>query len=110
MIGIISPWNYPWSIPCGEVALALMVGNGVVLKPASLTPLVGERIRRVFERAGVPEGLVRVIHGPRTGPALVRSSVAKIFFTGSAEVGREVGEQCARDLKGSVLELGERTR
>jgi len=106
VIGVISPWNYPWSIPFGEVALALMAGNGVVLKPASLTPLIGERIRRVFERAGVPEGLVRVIHGPGTGPALVRSSVAKIFFTGSAEVGREVGEQCARRLKGSVLELG----
>ena len=44
VIGIISPWNYPWSIPFGEVALALMAGNGVVLKPASLTPLLGERI------------------------------------------------------------------
>ena len=43
VIGIISPWNYPWSIPFGEVALALMAGNGVVLKPASLTPLIGER-------------------------------------------------------------------
>src|SRR5947209_8019760 len=51
VIGIISPWNYPWSIPFGEVALALMAGNGVVLKPASLTPLLGERIRHVFDRA-----------------------------------------------------------
>ena len=67
VIGVISPWNYPWSIPFGEVALALMAGNGVVLKPASLTPLIGERIAAVFERAGVPEGLVRVVHGP--GPA-----------------------------------------
>jgi acyl-CoA reductase-like NAD-dependent aldehyde dehydrogenase len=106
VIGIIAPWNYPWSIPFGEVALALMAGNGVVLKPASLTPLVGERIARVFERAGVPEGLVRVIHGPGTGPALVRSGVAKIFFTGSVETGRGVGEACAERLKGSVLELG----
>ena len=57
VIGVISPWNYPWSIPFGEVALALMAGNGVVLKPASLTPLIGERIAAVFERAGVPEGL-----------------------------------------------------
>ena len=48
VIGIISPWNYPWSIPFGEVGLALMAGNGVVLKPASLTPLLGERIVRVF--------------------------------------------------------------
>ena len=106
VIGIISPWNYPWSIPFGEVALALMAGNGVVLKPASLTPLIGERIGQVFERAGIPEGLVRVIHGPGTGSALVRSSVAKVFFTGSVETGRGVAEQCAKQLKGSVLELG----
>jgi succinate-semialdehyde dehydrogenase/glutarate-semialdehyde dehydrogenase len=106
VIGVISPWNYPWSIPFGEVALALMAGNGVVLKPASLTPLIGERIAHVFERAGVPEGLVQVVHGPGTGSALVRSSAAKIFFTGSVETGRSVGEECARRLKGSVLELG----
>ncbi|MFL5828555.1 MAG: aldehyde dehydrogenase family protein [Solirubrobacteraceae bacterium] len=106
VIGVISPWNYPWSIPFGEVALALMAGNGVVLKPASLTPLIGERIGKVFERAGVPEGLVRVVHGPGTGPALVSSDVAKIFFTGSVDVGRGVGSECARRLKGSVLELG----
>jgi acyl-CoA reductase-like NAD-dependent aldehyde dehydrogenase len=106
VIGIISPWNYPWSIPFGEVAMALMAGNGVVLKPASLTPLIGERIRKVFERAGVPDGLVRVIHGPGTGSALVRSDVGKVFFTGSVETGRGVAEECARRLKGSVLELG----
>jgi acyl-CoA reductase-like NAD-dependent aldehyde dehydrogenase len=106
VIGIISPWNYPWSIPFGEVALALMAGNGVVLKPASLTPLVGERIRHVFERAGVPQGLVRVVHGPGTGSALSGATVGKVFFTGSVQTGREVGEQCARQLKGSVLELG----
>ncbi|MFL5823782.1 MAG: aldehyde dehydrogenase family protein [Solirubrobacteraceae bacterium] len=106
VIGIVSPWNYPWSIPFGEVALALMAGNGVVLKPASLTPLTGQRIAQVFERAGVPEGLVRVVHGPGTGPALISSDVAKVFFTGSVPTGREVGEQCARHLKGSVLELG----
>ncbi len=106
VIGVIAPWNYPWSIPFGEVALALMAGNGVVLKPASLTPLVGERIVQAFTRAGVPEGLVRVVHGPGTGAALVDSPVAKIFFTGSVEAGRQIGEGCARHLKGSVLELG----
>ncbi|MBV9605320.1 MAG: aldehyde dehydrogenase family protein [Solirubrobacterales bacterium] len=106
VIGIISPWNYPWSIPFGEVALALMAGNGVVLKPASLTPLIGERIIDVFSRAGVPEGLVRVVHGPGTGAALAESSVGKVFFTGSVETGRSVAEACARRLTGSVLELG----
>ena len=106
VIGVISPWNYPWSIPLGEIALALMAGNGVVLKPSSLTPLIGERIRSLLERAGVPDGLVRVIHGRGAGAALVRSSVAKVFFTGSVQTGRGVAEVRARRLKGSVLELG----
>jgi acyl-CoA reductase-like NAD-dependent aldehyde dehydrogenase len=107
VVGVIAPWNYPWSIPFGEVAIALMSGNGVVLKPASLTPLIGERIQRTFERAGLPEGLVRTVHGGGAiGAALCESSVGKVFFTGSVEVGRRVGETCGRLLKGSVLELG----
>jgi acyl-CoA reductase-like NAD-dependent aldehyde dehydrogenase len=107
VVGVIAPWNYPWSIPFGEVAIALMAGNGVVLKPASLTPLIGQRIQEVFERAGVPDGLVRTVHGGgAVGQALVESTAAKIFFTGSVEVGRRVGEECARRMKGSVLELG----
>ena len=107
VVGVIAPWNYPWTIPLGEVAMALMAGNGVVLKPAPLTCLIGQRIQRVFELAGVPEGVLRVIHGgPEAGAALVESSVAKVLFTGSVDVGRGVGEACARQLKGSVLELG----
>jgi acyl-CoA reductase-like NAD-dependent aldehyde dehydrogenase len=107
VVGVIAPWNYPWSIPFQEVAMALMAGNGVVLKPASLTPLIGERIRLLFERAGFPEGLVRTVHGGgRIGDALVKSSAGKIFFTGSVEVGRKVGIECAKRMKGSVLELG----
>src|SRR5215475_697146 len=107
VVGVIAPWNYPWSIPFGEVAIALMAGNGVVLKPASLTPLLGEAIRRVFEKGGLPEGLIRVVHGGgAVGDALARSSAGKIFFTGSVEIGRKVGEVCAQRLKGSVLELG----
>ena len=107
VVGVIAPWNYPWSIPFGEVAIALMCGNGVVLKPASLTPLIGERIRQTFEKAGLPEGLVRTVHGGgRIGDALVKSTAGKIFFTGSVEVGRKVGVECAKRMKGSVLELG----
>jgi len=107
VVGVIAPWNYPWSIPFGEVAIALMSGNGVVLKPASLTPLIGQRIQEVFERAGLPEGLVRAVHGGgAVGQALVESSASKIFFTGSVEVGRRVGVGCAERMKGSVLELG----
>jgi acyl-CoA reductase-like NAD-dependent aldehyde dehydrogenase len=107
VVGVIAPWNYPWSIPFGEVAIALMAGNGVVLKPASLTPLIGQRIQEVFERAGLPEGLVRTVHGGgAVGQALVESSAGKIFFTGSVDVGRRVGVACAERMKGSVLELG----
>src|SRR3954471_2818746 len=107
VVGVISPWNYPWSIPFGEVAIALMAGNGVVLKPAELTPLIGQRIQDVFERAGLPDGIVRAIHGDGSvGNALVESSAAKIFFTGSVETGTKVGVKCAERMKGSVLELG----
>ncbi|MEX0993844.1 MAG: aldehyde dehydrogenase family protein [Solirubrobacterales bacterium] len=107
VVGVIAPWNYPWSIPFGEVAIALMAGNGVVLKPASLTPLIGDKIQEIFEKGGLPEGIVRTVHGGgAVGQALVESSAGKIFFTGSVEVGRGVGEACARLMKGSVLELG----
>ena len=107
VVGVIAPWNYPWSIPFGEVAIALMAGNGVVLKPASLTPLLGERIQRIFEDGGLPEGLVRNVHGGgAVGQALCEATTRKIFFTGSVEVGRGVGEICAKRMKGSVLELG----
>ena len=101
VVGVIAPWNYPWSIPFSEVAIALMCGNGVVLKPASLTPLIGQRIQHVFERAGLPEGLVRTVHGGgAVGGALVESSAAKIFFTGSVEVGRRVGVAVRRADEG----------
>ena len=108
VVGVIAPWNYPWSIPFGEVAIALMAGNGVILKPASLTPLLGDRIQRAFERGGLPEGLVRAVHGGgAVGQAICESDgVGKVFFTGSVEVGRRVGEICAARMKGSVLELG----
>ena len=85
VVGVIAPWNYPWSIPFGEVAIALMCGNGVVLKPASLTPLIGQKIEEVFVRAGLPEGIVRTVHGGgAVGHALVESSrVPNVSFTGS---------------------------
>ena len=84
-----------------------MCGNGVVLKPASLTPLIGQRIQWVFERAGLPEGLVRTVHGGgAVGQALVESSAAKIFFTGSVEVGRGVGVRVRRADEGLGARAG----
>ena len=67
VVGIISPWNYPWSIPLGEIAIALMCGNGVVLKPASLTALIGQKIQDVFEQAGLPEGILQTDSRRRQG-------------------------------------------
>jgi len=107
VVGVIAPWNYPFTIPMQEIAIALMCGNGVVLKPASLTPLLGEAIQSVFEDAGLPKGLIRTVHGGgRIGDALTKSSAGKIFFTGSVPVGYKVGEECAKLMKGCVLELG----
>jgi succinate-semialdehyde dehydrogenase/glutarate-semialdehyde dehydrogenase len=108
VIGVISPWNYPWLLAMDEICTALMAGNGVIFKPASLTCLIGQMMQEVFDEAGLPEGLMRTVHGGgRVGAAMVDSpKVGKIFFTGSVEVGRGIGEACAKQLKGATLELG----
>ena len=107
VVGIISPWNFPWAIPLGEVSMALMAGNAVVLKPSELTPLVGLKIGDVFKRAGLPEGVLEVVTGDgSTGAALVEAGVDKIMFTGSVATGRRVAEAAARRLIPVVLELG----
>ncbi len=107
VVGIISPWNFPWAIPLGEVVMALMAGNAVVLKPSELTPLVAVKIGDVFERAGLPAGLLEIVTGAgATGAALVESGVDKIMFTGSVATGKRVAEAAARRLLPVVLELG----
>jgi succinate-semialdehyde dehydrogenase/glutarate-semialdehyde dehydrogenase len=107
VVGIISPWNFPWATPLGEVVMALMAGNSVVLKPSELTPLVGLKVGEVFKRAGLPEGLLEVVTGDgSTGAALVEAGVDKIMFTGSVPTGKRVAEAAARRLLPVVLELG----
>jgi acyl-CoA reductase-like NAD-dependent aldehyde dehydrogenase len=106
-VGIISPWNFPWAIPLGEVVMALMAGNSVVLKPSELTPLTGLKIADVFRRAGLAEGLLQVITGDgATGAALVEAGVDKIMFTGSVATGKRVAQAAAATLTPVVLELG----
>jgi succinate-semialdehyde dehydrogenase/glutarate-semialdehyde dehydrogenase len=106
VVGVLGPATEPFATPLGDVAVALMAGNGVVLKPSPHVPLCAERIARVFARAGLPEGLLQVVHGHTdAGAALVSGPVDQIRFTGSARAGREVGAACARGLKRSVLEL-----
>jgi succinate-semialdehyde dehydrogenase/glutarate-semialdehyde dehydrogenase len=73
VVGIIPAWNYPFSIPLGETVMALMAGNSVVIKPSELTPVIGEKIGEIFEKAGAPADLVQVVTGDgRTGAALGR--------------------------------------
>ena len=72
VVGIISPWNFPWATPLDEVVMALMAGNAVVLKPSELTPLTALKIGEVFKEARLPEGLLEIVTGDgSTGAALV---------------------------------------
>ena len=107
VVGIISPWNFPFSTPLDEVTMALMAGNTVVLKPSELTPLTGLKIREVMTRAGLPEGVLQVVTGDgSTGAALVAAGANKIMFTGSVATGKRVAESAAKYLIPVVLELG----
>src|SRR6266536_3339988 len=107
VVGVVSPWNFPWATPLDEVVMALMAGNAVVLKPSELTPLTGLKIKEVFDRAGLADGLLQVVTGDgSTGAALVGSGVDKIMFTGSGATGKRVAEAAARYLTPVVLELG----
>jgi len=107
VVGIISPWNFPWATPLDEVVMALMAGNAVVLKPSELTPLTALKIKDVLDRAGVPQALVQVVTGDgSTGAAMIGAGVDKIMFTGSVATGRRVAEAAANYLIPVVLELG----
>jgi acyl-CoA reductase-like NAD-dependent aldehyde dehydrogenase len=108
VIGIISPWNYPFGIPFHETATGLMAGNAVILKVAGIAKPVGELIREVVEEAGVPEGLFHLIHleGRAAGRAFLDAGVRKLFFTGSIPVGKELMRWAADKLIPVCLELG----
>jgi len=107
VVGIISPWNFPWATPLDEVVIALMAGNAVVLKPSELTPFTALRIGEVFKQAQLTEGLLEIVTGDgTTGAALVDAGVDKIMFTGSVNTGKRVAEAAAKHLTPVVLELG----
>ena len=107
VVSVISAWNYPFSIPLGEAAMALMAGNSVVIKPSELAPFVGLKIGEIFEKAGAPEGLVQIVTGDgRTGAALVEASPDKIMFTGSVATGKKIAKAAAENLTSTVFELG----
>jgi aldehyde dehydrogenase (NAD+) len=109
VVGAITPWNFPIAIPSWKLCPALVCGNTVVLKPAEDTPYLAERFVELLAEAGVPPGVVNVVHGfgEEAGEALVRHpDVPVITFTGSRETGVAVTKAAADGLKHVHLELG----
>src|SRR5215470_8269697 len=109
VVGVITPWNFPIAIPSWKIAPALVCGNTVVFKPATDTPLLGERFVELLIESGVPDGVVNVVHGGggEVGDRLVRHpDVPVITLTGSRETGVEVMRNAADHLKHVHLELG----
>ena len=107
VIGIVSPWNYPFSIAATETLGALVTGNAVVLKPSELTPLIALELQRLLRAAGCNPNLMQVMIGEgAAGAALIDAPIDKLIFTGSVATGKRVAEAAARKLLPVVLELG----
>jgi acyl-CoA reductase-like NAD-dependent aldehyde dehydrogenase len=109
VVGAITPWNFPIAIPSWKILPALVCGDTVVFKPAEDTPLLAERFVEIFEEAGLPPGVLNIVHGAGevVGEHLVRHpDVPLISFTGSREVGAQVQANAAPHLKNVHLELG----
>jgi len=106
---LITPWNFPLAIPTWKLFPALICGNTVVLKPAEDTPHTAQKFIEILNEAGVPPGVVNLVHGrgEEVGAALVRhAGVQLVSFTGSAAVGREIASVCGQNLKRVSLEMG----
>jgi aldehyde dehydrogenase (NAD+)/succinate-semialdehyde dehydrogenase/glutarate-semialdehyde dehydrogenase len=107
IIGLISPWNFPFATSLSDAMPALIAGNGVVLKPDNKSALNVSFGVDLLNRAGMPEGLVQIVcgEGPDVGPALI-DHADFVMFTGSTATGRFVGERAGRNLIDCTLELG----
>ncbi|WP_026694211.1 aldehyde dehydrogenase family protein [Peribacillus kribbensis] len=110
VIGVISPWNFPFHLAMRTIGPALAAGNAVVVKPATDTPVTGGLIfASIFEAAGLPKGLLNIVvgRGSEIGDDMVTHPVPRLIsFTGSTEVGRHIGELAGKGLKKAALELG----
>jgi acyl-CoA reductase-like NAD-dependent aldehyde dehydrogenase len=110
VVGIISPWNYPFSIPATETLAALVAGNAVVLKPSEFTSLVALELESLLHAAGVPQAVFQVVVGDgASGAALIHSrgpGIDKLVFTGSVATGKRIAAAAAERLLPVVLELG----
>src|SRR5579863_51047 len=107
VMGIISPWNYPFSIPATESLSALVTGNAVILKPSEFTSLNALQLASLLHQAGVPKDVFQVVvGGGSAGSALLNASIDKLVFTGSVATGKRIAQAAAARLLPVVLELG----
>jgi alpha-ketoglutaric semialdehyde dehydrogenase len=109
VVAAITPWNFPVSIPVWKISPALVAGNTVVFKPATLTPYTGAKVVEIFEHAGVPAGVLNMVvgSGGEVGDELLQHpGVRAVSFTGSNEVGSELYAQGARKMKKCQCEMG----
>lgn len=106
---LITPWNFPMAIPTWKMMPALVCGNTVVIKPASLTPLTVTNLVKGAEEVGFPKGVVNMVTGGGRNvgtPMCEHPDVALVSFTGSTSVGRQINTSCAKDFKRVGLEMG----
>ena len=107
VVGVITPWNGPFSLAMNPTVQAVLAGNAVILKPSEVAPYSGDWAVRLLMEAGVPDGIVQTLHGDgETGAALVDGGVQKISFTGSVRTGKKIAAACAEQLIPYTLELG----
>jgi len=107
VVGIIAPWNFPFSIPMGEAVMALLAGNGVVIKPSEMTPLIALKAKELYDSSGLPIDLLQVVTGRGgAGAALIDAGIDYCIFTGSTATGRKVASACGERLIPCTLELG----
>jgi acyl-CoA reductase-like NAD-dependent aldehyde dehydrogenase len=107
VIGVISPWNYPFSIPATESLAALVAGNAVVVKPSEFTSLTALELAALLHQAGMPREIFQVLVGDAaTGAALINAAIDKLIFTGSVSTGKQIAQAAAARLLPVVLELG----
>ncbi|PIE43267.1 MAG: succinate-semialdehyde dehydrogenase [Gammaproteobacteria bacterium] len=108
VVAVVSPWNYPWTIPFSEILMGLMAGNAIMFKTARETVMVGKEIEKAIQAANLPYGLFTHVVGDSSEitSALFANGIDKIFFTGSVRVGKMLMQQAAETLTPVSLELG----
>jgi acyl-CoA reductase-like NAD-dependent aldehyde dehydrogenase len=107
VIGVITPWNFPFFMPGSDVAMSLIAGNGVLLKPSEITPLSALVLKECYDEGGIDPDLFRVVTGlGATGAALIEAQPDHVVFTGSVPTGRRIAMACAERMISYTLELG----